>query len=423
MQDMLGALLIPTERPPALNDIKRALLTFDSVHLLSPDDREFVDPGEFERMIRPMPPMLGGVFSIVGGPVLPIGKVTGYDDAFQRLHDELRPAIDAGFVLAREAPQVTTNTFTLFGTLPPPEAWASAQFLVPNLMQLITDKATLREAARGIGSAASFQETDLSTLVPDARILNEKLGDRSIPDLGENDQSIPAALAKALKGLAAARVGSVIKCLGMSELGGLFPLATEDSTRTILNIVHSRAAESLEKVIDPGSDDEAHLRRALRAERVVFQELGSDVALATMSVADVIKLRSGKNWEAASVARQRFLTAVSKLSREAESEADFERAIREAIADYTKASTESKHAIKTAGLAIAMPILAGLTAGGLAAKLIGLPSWELSLALSAFFTYAGDVGEQGLNAYRQFREAPKQMGKALVDIVPKPLRS
>lgn len=44
MPDFLGALLIPTERPPVLLDVKRALLTFDHVRLPSPEDRESLIP-------------------------------------------------------------------------------------------------------------------------------------------------------------------------------------------------------------------------------------------------------------------------------------------------------------------------------------------------------------------------------------------
>ena len=68
---MANAFLIPSEQPPSLLDIKRALLTYEQVHLPSPDDRELIPPISYYWAASNMPPI---VAMIVKGRRLAIAR-------------------------------------------------------------------------------------------------------------------------------------------------------------------------------------------------------------------------------------------------------------------------------------------------------------------------------------------------------------
>jgi hypothetical protein len=76
-------LLGPSETPPTLREVKRALLTFDKVLLTDPKDRDIIPPQAFMIALG-LPPIMGGNF----GPVRPLGKSPGYDDEFDKLLEE-----------------------------------------------------------------------------------------------------------------------------------------------------------------------------------------------------------------------------------------------------------------------------------------------------------------------------------------------
>jgi hypothetical protein len=83
----------PTEAPNTARELKRALLTFDKVHIADPRDRDFFPPQAFA-IAMGMPPIFG--FNM--GPVRPLGKIPGYDNAFDRLMDEIDIARRQGLV-------------------------------------------------------------------------------------------------------------------------------------------------------------------------------------------------------------------------------------------------------------------------------------------------------------------------------------
>jgi hypothetical protein len=95
-----NALILPTERAPALNDIKRALLSFDAIHLTAADDRELIPPNAYHMVSTGMPP----IFSFPVGAVRPLGKVPGYDDQFEQVVAASRDAITQSCLKIHPAP-------------------------------------------------------------------------------------------------------------------------------------------------------------------------------------------------------------------------------------------------------------------------------------------------------------------------------
>ena len=81
------SLIAPHENPASLRDIKRALLTYEKVKIIDPNDRDIMPSTAF------MSTLIG--FPIIGmdmGPIRPMGKVLWYDDVFQKVVDDSKAA-------------------------------------------------------------------------------------------------------------------------------------------------------------------------------------------------------------------------------------------------------------------------------------------------------------------------------------------
>src|SRR5437660_12569919 len=85
--------IAPKERPNTALEIKRALLSFDKIYIADPNDRDLFPPQAFMTAIG-MPPLMG----INTGPVRPLGKVPGYDSAFDKLMSDIDIARRQGLI-------------------------------------------------------------------------------------------------------------------------------------------------------------------------------------------------------------------------------------------------------------------------------------------------------------------------------------
>lgn len=87
---MRGALLLNSERPPTLRDLKTALLTYDTVSLVDPADRDLFPSNAF------LLAMSGSAAVGVSWPqshsIRELGKAPGYDDDFGKLVEDAAPA-------------------------------------------------------------------------------------------------------------------------------------------------------------------------------------------------------------------------------------------------------------------------------------------------------------------------------------------
>lgn len=407
-KDFRGAVLVPTERPPSSIDVKRALLLFDHVTLLSPSDREFIDPAAYTGMLMPVPFMLGLPNQ---PPVLPLGKVSGYDETYRRLIKDLRSAEKDGAVVV-EPPAKLFQGFTI-GGVPGPDSWANPQYLRANFHFLVGSESVLRQAAKGVGSADSLLQQDLDALAPGGRGLDRPPNMQPLPTL--NDGSLPTEVGVAVQRLAAARLGSLIKCIGIAEVTGRVPYVTDAGLVGVLDHIQNTASTTLAKEAS-GERDEEDIRRMMRVERIIFESEGSELKLAKLSIDDVLKLRT-QNWGKAKNARAELVKAVRKIALDAKDDTSFDKAVRKSIADYEKAASDGMHELTKLGLKVAAPVLTHLATmpiQTIVAAAVGLPSWELTLALGAFATWAEKIGPDGWKAFRDYRNRQRHPGKALL---------
>jgi hypothetical protein len=85
------ALIVPSECAPTSLDIKRALLSYNKVLIVSPSDRDVIPSRTFGLALG-LPPIMSWEM----GPVMPMGKAPGYDDDIDELANTFKQAISEG---------------------------------------------------------------------------------------------------------------------------------------------------------------------------------------------------------------------------------------------------------------------------------------------------------------------------------------
>ena len=85
------ALIVPSECAPTSLDIKRALLSYNKVLIVSPSDRDLIPSRTFGLALG-MPPIMSWDM----GPVMPMGKAPGYDNEIEELASTFGEAISEG---------------------------------------------------------------------------------------------------------------------------------------------------------------------------------------------------------------------------------------------------------------------------------------------------------------------------------------
>ena len=107
------ALLAPHESPITLREIKRALLTYDKLILIDPDDRDMMPSNAFMSTIMGMP-----LFGIDIGPIRPMGKTSEYDEEFAKTLDICQRATKEGLIKVRSTyTKQAAGQFTLGAVL------------------------------------------------------------------------------------------------------------------------------------------------------------------------------------------------------------------------------------------------------------------------------------------------------------------
>lgn len=86
---MLSTLLAPTEAVTSSLEVKRALLTYDSVCISHPEDREFFPQKALFPMMFPDMPMMDFGFPM-GWSIKPLSQVESFDADFEKLLDDVQ---------------------------------------------------------------------------------------------------------------------------------------------------------------------------------------------------------------------------------------------------------------------------------------------------------------------------------------------
>lgn len=404
MNENFSCLMVPTERPPTAVDIKRALLLFDNVKMFDPSDREIFHRSLWGSLGMPFMPVY-----VDTGPVMPLGKVPGHDDAFQDAIDECRDAVTERIV-SIDAPAPNSEGGFTIGGLPVAQDRGAPAPIFQTVRHWSAEADLLRASLSSLRAAELTQEV-AATLAPDGQAHAALASVTAAFD----DGSVAPELALAARRLAVARLGSLVKAIACAEIRGLHLFTTDEGMNLVMSRIFASASASLADVLH---DDEVRLvARAVRVERVLETFELPEARLSSMPIRDVLRSRTIA-WGAAGEARRAFHKRVREISMESNTDQAFDTHVRREVEQYERGRADLDHEWKKLGLnascetAAAAAILAGTDA----------VSQQMTMGWAATATMAtlgmarviGQNGKMVLDMWRKSRELETSVGRTLV---------
>lgn len=388
------AFLIPSEQPPSLTDIKRALLTYEQVHVPHPDDRELIPPNSFHWAASNMPP----IFSISMGAVRPLGKVSGYDSTFQRLLDECEAATTQGSLVVRPAPVYSTG-FTL-GGVPLPPGIPHPKKIYTIYRALTSNPEFVAAASRGLDLLDIRSEADLEAIAPtgaDDQELDIRINGKDVPPAHPPRALFPGFVSSEelrvpLTRACYARLGAITNSILVAEQHDLIPITTQVGTAAVMQILDRNVTAAVDELVTDGNDTEV-LRRLRWLESFVFNEFIDHDVLERMSISEVLKLRT-RAWGKDGEARLELAKTLRILTQDTSDYTSFRTACRAAIEDYHRARADLDHELTQLRVQVLAEVGLGLTkAGGISVaaealhKLLSTGSPEIALVLGGAYQF------------------------------------
>jgi hypothetical protein len=378
------ALLVPSEIPTTLREIKRALLTYDKVILVDPSDRELFPRNAFLTAVMGFP-----AFGMDTGPVRPMGKAIGYDERFERTLDYCQDAVSQDLIKVistYDAPNVGSITI---GGVP--------------LGGYPLDPSTVYQLYRGLASSQDFLSASLRGDTENLRaqlVSTDGLAMAGIADGSLNDgPSLPIAeivaqsdSAEQLTQIARSRLGALVKYMGFCESKNVIPVLGTLAYRNVLSLLLSRT----KIFIAAGDQDGSYLRRS-RVLDLAHEEFLVDERLDKLTVNEVIKLRTSA-WGKQAIARERLFQSVFEIAESKLPDSTFLDQAAEQIREYRKVSETLIRERESLKMAIKCDLGKGSLLSGVA--LVGLvsqiesPIQSVGLTLAAGGVWALDRAKE-----------------------------
>jgi hypothetical protein len=345
----------PTETPNTARELKRALLTFDKVHITDPRDRDLFPPQALS-IAMGMPPIFG--FDM--GPVRPLGKIPGYDNAFDKLMDEIDYARRQDLVDVISSYDLSTSEQATIGAVLLGDYPLNSAFLLWAYRNLGRDMLTLKAALEGDEYLFSLADEDISAMeVASCRADGGINDDPALPALeGSLSREV---LRSQFSNIARARLASVIKTVGFCASKRMVPMFGNAAYGAVAAQIARRANDVLDKV----SDHDSYWSSRAQMLKVAHAEYIDEGVLDAMSIDDVLKLRT-RAWGAQANAREELMTSIADLSKEIGDGEAFFAAARDRISNYRKKAEELEVQRASLGLKIKCDITtaaAGVVSG------------------------------------------------------------
>jgi hypothetical protein len=365
------SLIAPHENPASLRDIKRALLTYDKVKIIDPDDRDVMPSNSFMSSIMGMP-----LIGMDIGPIRPMGKAIGYDDIFQKIVDNCKPAIQQGLLEVISTYQkADTKSFTI-GGVPNGGYPLNTQFVFWLYRRMSQDQEFLQ-------SAIALNQSDLLSNIDVAESLSlEGRGDGGINDIPAlpliENVSLGEDQAKYITQIARARIAALIKYSGYCEMKDLVPVFPSDVYGGVVSNLLNNAQIVLSEV-----EEDPYWFKRNRVLELCHEEYLSDESLDTLSIDEVIKLRSSV-WGKQAEARETLFESIGAISQEIENDDNFEKEAKSLVEGYRKVTDDLENERTNLHFKIKCDIGIGVLGGGtgLAGLLTQLQSPLASMGLT-----------------------------------------
>ena len=317
------ALIVPSEYAPTSLDIKRALLSYNKVLIVSPSDRDLIPSRTFGLALG-MPPIMSWDM----GPVMPMGKAPGYDNEIEELASTFGEAISEGALEIISTYNEISPGSMLIGTVGVDNYPLNPQAVFWIFRTMAADQELMQ-------AVLDDQYLDSLSNRDDVLFLGlEGCGDGQINDIPrlpliekyyEDDD-----LRKAVSRICYARLGSVVKYVGYCQEKDVVPILPSRGYQNIVNHLLRNSSSIIRQNADP---EESFWVRLNRMQRVIHEDLVDANILDDVQVKEILRLRDAK-WRDTMTAKERLFESMRELALDSKNNDEFSEKTTKEIANY-----------------------------------------------------------------------------------------
>lgn len=411
-----NSVILPTEQPVDIHDIKRALLTYDKIYIPSPDDRELIPPNTYKNAVFnsigfPAMPF-GGSF----GPVKPLGKTDSYDEKFEITIKQCKNAISQGVIEILGAPTYV-NEMTI-GVTPIPNDTPNPPFTYFNFRQLSENEDFVKLMSEGLKGIDFTKVKDISKLIPSGQedeeqsVNDKKRSPKVILELPDRDDESSKVLSK----MCHTRIGSLVKYLGYCYIKQLHPFTTDLGYANVLSKLEYNFIGTVESI----ESDELQLKRQKRLSalhNLIIREYIDPKSIDSMDVNQIIKKRT-KAWGRTQENRSKLFSELNEIALDCESDSKFENACNKKFKDFLKIASDYQYEIHKLNLILLFDANLFFFLKGpefqLLEKILKAPSYETLLIVGSLgFRYAREHLRAILDIIKKAEDKRQATGYAI----------
>lgn len=351
-------LLVPTEYAPSVVDIKRALLSYNKVLLVSPNDRDVI-PSRTFGLVMGLPPIMTWDM----GPVKPMGKTASYDNDFDELASTFKDAIAQGAVEVISTYKEISPGNILIGTVGIDDYPLNPQAVFWIYRSMASDQALLE---------AVLHDRYLSSLTKKEDVLALALqgcGEGKINDIQElpliEKYREDSELCQAISRISYARLGAVVKYIGYCQEKNIVPVLPSEGYQRITNLLLQNSSSIIRQNIDSGDSFWVRLNRI---QNVIHEDFVNADALNSLSVKEILRLRS-KVWGKALTAKEKLFESLREIALDTKNDNDFTDKATLQLTSYRAEAEELESEWKKVRLKLICEI--GIASTAAAPKVVG----------------------------------------------------
>jgi len=338
-----NSIILPTEQPIDLQDIKRALLTYDKVYIPSPDDRELLPPNTYQNALFASFGLPSMPMGMPDGPIKPLGKIDNYDDIFEQVLNQCKNAIKQGSIEILGAPEYE-ESFTIGATPMPPDT-PNPFFTYINYRQISENLEFVELMSKGLEKVNLKEIKDIDKLIPTGRESEEQtVNDMKRPPKAilVNEKLTKDTL-DILSNLCHTRIGTLVKYLGYSFNKHLHPFTSDMGYANVISKLEYNFIGTVEH-IQSDEDLLKQQKRLASLHNLILSEYIDPAKLDHLDISQVLKQRT-KAWGKAQENRSKLITELNNIALDCEDDSKFEKACRTRFKAFLKQTSDYKHEI------------------------------------------------------------------------------
>lgn len=338
-----NSIILPTEQPIDIHDLKRALLTYDKIYIPSPDDRELLPPNTYQNVLLASLGFPTMPFGMPDGPIKPLGKVDNYDEVFDKVIHECRDAISQGSIEILGAPKYEESV--TIGATPIPDDTPNPFLTYINFRQISENPEFVNLMGKGLEKLNLNNVKDVSKLAPSGRESEEQ----SINDIKRpskallEKQGVDKDTIKLLSDICHTRIGTLVKYLGYSFKKQLHPFTSDVGYANVISKLEFNFTGTIESV----QSDEELLKKQKRLStfhNLILSEFIDPSKIDTLDINQILKQRT-KAWGKTQENRAKLISELNEIAFDCDTDLKFERACETKFKDFLKVASDYHHEV------------------------------------------------------------------------------